>query len=692
MMRSLRGMSFLVLGITLSTSPAGPAAGNEQRLPRPSWLGKEPIVIVGNWDSMPIFRRRVGGGTTWQEEDYLREHSEETVKRLKDMGVTMAVIHFYKGFGLEAEKEHLALARQMTALCKQHGLRVGVYVGSTIGFETFLHECPEAVEWFAPHFLGRPVLYGSQTFRKRVYFMHPGYRAYMKRVLRLAVEDLKADLIHFDNTSLQAQAPVFLHPQAVQDFREFLRTKHPPETLKRRLGHSDVTFIEPPAWDRPMSEINDPLFQEWADFRCRQLTAYYAEMERFIRGLNPEVAVESNPHSGLSGRNTVWEQGIDYPRLLSHMDVVWTEEGNEAGVTADGILVSKIRTYKMAALLGNSVFTYTGGSRGAELQLAEAMAYNRQNVGMVGGPLSAYDLPEAQRKYLRYYHKNFDKYVGIDSVADVAVLHSYASMAFNNDLPWQSTMLVEQALIQAKVPFDIIFDAQLKDLSKYRVLVLANQECLTDAQMSLIRDFVSQGGGLAATERSSLFTRWRLRRRNFGLKDLFQVDAPRGRGAVASEANLDVAPVRNRVGRGRVAYIPNVRAAVAKPATVAMTSRYWKLPRNWEEIIAEVKWAAGGRFAMEVAAPLTVTAELTQQEDKDRWLVHLLNYDVQRSPTVENIEVSLLAPPGKQVEQVSILSPDQDGSAPAQVHVRGGRASFSVPLLRTYSVAVVRLR
>ncbi len=175
-----------ILAILLGAGPAVSAGDEPPRLPRPSWIGREPLVIVGNWDSMPIFRRRVGGGTTWQEEDYRREHSEETIQRLKEMGVTMAVIHFYKGFGLEAEKEHIDDARRMAALCRKHGLRVGVYVGSTIVHETFLRECPEAAEWFVPPFLGRPVTYGGQPFRKRVYFMHPGYRAYMKRVLRLA--------------------------------------------------------------------------------------------------------------------------------------------------------------------------------------------------------------------------------------------------------------------------------------------------------------------------------------------------------------------------------------------------------------------------------------------------------------------------------------------------------------------------
>ena len=106
----------------------------------PAWLDSEPLITVGNWDSMPIFRRRVGGGTTWQEDDYRKEHSEETVRKLKELGVTMAIIHFYKGFGLEAEKEHEEDARKLASLLHKYGIRVGVYIGSTIAYETFLAE------------------------------------------------------------------------------------------------------------------------------------------------------------------------------------------------------------------------------------------------------------------------------------------------------------------------------------------------------------------------------------------------------------------------------------------------------------------------------------------------------------------------------------------------------------------------
>jgi len=682
---------FVVLaGVACTRPPVETPPDTVGTLAKPKWLSQEPLIIVGNWDSMPIFRRRVGGNPVWQEDDYRKEHEEETVLKLKELGVTMAVIHFYKGFGLAAEKEHMEDSRKLAALCKKHGLRVGVYIGSTVGYETFLREKPDAESWFVPPYLGRPIFYSGQPFRKRVYFMHPGFREYMKRVLRIAIQDMKVDLIHFDNTSNRAQIPIFFHPQAIEDFRAFLGKKYTVEQLKQRIGFSEVTYIDPPVFDRPVRTIDDPIAQEWADFRCQQLADFYGEMERYIRRLNPEVAVENNPHLGISGTNTVWEQGVDYPRLLAHTDVVWTEEGNEAGVSPEGVLVSKIRSYKMAATLNNSIFTYTGGTgRGGKVAMAEAMAYNRRNLGMVGGMLAGYQLPEDQRNYIHFYKSNFNAfYRDAESRADVAVLHSFASMAYNNDRPWQSSMLFEQALIQAKVPFDIVFDGQLEDLSKYRALVLPDQECLGDTQLRLIRAFVEDGGGLVATEHSSLYTEQRQRRRDFGLQDVLKVSAAEWRGARSEEGLLDTAPVRSQHGKGRVVYIPDVKPAVEKPPAAPMTSRYWKLPANWRDLISAVRWAAGDSFSIEVKAPLTVTAELMAQPNQSRLLVHLVNYDAERNPKVTGIEVSLSVPEGKKLGQAMMLSPDEEKPLPMPVSMRGGRAVIVVPRLQTYGLIV----
>jgi hypothetical protein len=676
----------------LIESSCSVAVSAEQPKSRPAWLHDTPIVLVSNHDSMPIFRRRAGGNTVWQEDEYFnKEHSEEAVRKLKELGVTVVVTHFYKGFGLEAERAHRQKALELVALVKKYGMKVGVYVGSTVAYETFLAEKPEAESWFVPDYLGRPVFYDNQTFRKRVYFMHPGYREYMRRVLRTAEDEFHADLIHFDNTSMQAEPAIFQHPLAIQDFREFLEAKYTPAELERRFGFSDVRYVLPPRYDRPLGAINDPLFQEWADFRCVQLTRYYAEMEELLRAQNPQVAVETNPHSGISGRNTIWEQGVDYPRLLAHMDAVWTEEGDPAGVTADGVLVSRIRSFKMANTLHNTLFVASGGPGGHILEMAESLAFNRQCIGDLGGTLAGYDAPDDQRRYVQFFRNNFDQYRGVDNLADVAVLHSFASMGFNNDRPAVSTMLLEQALIQSHIPFDVIFDDNLKDLSKYRVLALADQECLDDQQMDLVRRFVAGSGALVATESTSLFTNWRERRRDFGLKNLFHASAPLWQDAFASEQFPRTGPVRSEAGRGRVVYIPEIRPAIEKPFGARMTSEYWKLPLNWQEIADSVRWAAGGGFSLEVTGPATVITEPMEQPQTKKLLVHLVNYDVARTPSISNIGVRFRLSHGASVASVKLLSPDR-AEVPVVPHkVQDGAVAFTVPRLATYDLAVIQL-
>ena len=87
------------------------------------------------------------------------------------------------------------------------------------------------------------------------------------------------------------------------------------------------------------------------------------------------------------------------------------------------------------------------------------------------------------RNYVKFFHEKFEHYRGVENIADVAVLYSHATMGFDGDRPAVSFMLFTQALIQGRIPFDIIPAEQLKDLSKYRVLVLADQECLSDEQV-----------------------------------------------------------------------------------------------------------------------------------------------------------------------------------------------------------------
>jgi hypothetical protein len=664
--------------------------------PHPSWISDTPIVFIGNWDAMPIFRRRIGGNPVWQEKAYYSEHTDSAVRKYKEMGVTMMMLHFYKGFGLEAEKEQIEETKKLAEICRNNGLKVGVYVGSTIGYETFLLEKPEAVAWFVPDYMGQPVLYGDQTFRKRVYFMHPGYIEYMKNVLRVAILDLKADLIHFDNTSMQAEPVIFHHPMAIADFRKYLTQKYSPEKLKERFGFSDPKYVEPPRVNGMPSKIDDPLFQEWTNFRCHQLSEYYRIMDEYIHGLNPEVAIDNNPHSGLSGINTSWKQGIDYPELLTHTDFIWTEEGNDPTVTEDGILISRIRTFKMARILDNRIFTYTTDSK---LEMAEALAYNRQVMGMVGGlkemegnqVAGGYELPEDQKAYIKFFHDNFGYYKDVNSIADVAVLHSFSSMAFNNDRPYQSTYLYEQVLIQNRIPFDIVFDSNLKNLKKYKVLILADQESLGNEQLDMIRAFVNDGGGVVATEFTSLYNERHERLSDFGLADLLKISPPAWKGRNAEESILEIPVRRLESGRGRIVYVPEIKPALVKPAGADMSAKYWKLPLNASDLIGAVQWASGNEMTITVSAPETITTEITKSMDNLKMMIHLVNYRKTGRNREEKIDISMTVPEGSKIRSVELLSPDFTDKLPLDFRIKDGKVQFRVSKLDIYDLVVLNL-
>lgn len=682
---------YICILFSVQITTAQSTTGNTAKA-QPKWVEGFPMIMVGDWDVKPTFRRRVGANPVWMDDVYKNETTEAQVKKYKDMGATMVMAFFYKGFGLDAEKEEIDNTRKLVALCKKYGLKVGAYVGATMPYETFLVEKPEAQEWIAPPYMGAPVTYGSQTFRKLVYFQHEGYKTYMKRVLKLAVEDLKVDLIHFDNSSIQAIPTVFYHPQAVADFRKFLQAKYTPEQLKLRLGFSNVSYVEPPAYSKSVTILHDPLSQEWTDFRCQQLANYYGEMAQYIRSLNPEVAVECNPH-GLDARNSMWNESVDFPRILQHTNFFWTE--GERTDLKDGTLMSKIRTFKMARIYNNRVFTNTSESL---LKMAEVLAYNREGIGMIGGldemeggnHDEPFKLSKEQKAYVQFFKNNFDYYRNTTNIADVAVLRTFATMAYDNERPYQSTMLAEQSLIQAKVPFDIIFDDQLKQLSRYKVLVLADQESLTDEQQELIRAFVRNGGGLVATEHTSLYTNWHQRKENFGLADLFKVQAPAWHKRSAPELILQVAEQRNEFSKGKVSYLPEIIPTQA--ANASATENYYKLARNHEQLINAISWAAGAPLSFHVNAPETVTAEFLKQDDKNRLLLHLVNFNYKKG-AVQNIQVKVQAPAGKKVKDINLLSPDATSTANGiSFKEEQGSIQFTIPQLALYDLVVIQLK
>ncbi len=89
-----------------------------------------------------------------------------------------------------------------------------------------------------------------------------------------------------------------------------------------------------------------------------------------------------------------------------------------------------------------------------------------------------------------------------------------------------------EMLNRSQVVFDMALDADLtvEKLNQYRVLLLSNSACLSDAHCDAIAEFVAGGGTLVATYQTSLLDEWGRPRDEFALSEVMGVEyqGPRG--------------------------------------------------------------------------------------------------------------------------------------------------------------------
>ncbi|MGC9292155.1 MAG: alpha-amylase family protein [Acidobacteriaceae bacterium] len=684
--------SMTKLGVPAASALMSPAVEQEGR--QGGWL-RGGLIDAGGTHEPYIFVVRRGG----QRLDALQiseyEQSEGLIQQLHGQGVEVFHTHLYKGFGMAAEKTEMEETRRAADIAHRYGMKVDTYVQwNTMMYETFFAEEPRATNWIQRDISGLPILltYGyQQSFRYRPCFSNQEYLDYLKKIVRYAIEEVKTDFIHFDNFDLNYE-PDSCHCQlCVNGFRKYLRTKYSPKLLRERFGFENVSFVNPPQWnsDNPpdkMEIIYDPAIQEWVDFRCQLMADALQQISEYAKSLNPEVATEINP-GGINGENRPWTSGVDHARLLKFTGAYCSEERDAPVYHQDGRLVSKIRSYKLARTYDNVLITY---SENDPMAMAEALAFN-QTLGDVGSN----PLPPETLRYIDFYRKNRDMYLYSKDVTSVAVLRSYASLTYHNARAQLSAILVEQSLIQSRVPFALIFDEHLRDLSGYKVLVLPNTECLSDEQITSIRRYVESGGGLVVTEQAGLYDNWRRTRVKPGLSGLVEVQTTGVdyQEDVSSRADNVGLPVRRQVGPGRVVYLPSVQfdGALPQPEPYFWISNiFWKRPKNWREIVDSVQWAAGGQLPLVLDGPEFLVANCTHQTREKRFLVHLVNYDVVKTPSLTNLKVWVSLPNNKKARTVALYTIDASEACPLDFTSDTSGTGFTIPEMRAYALVAVQ--
>ena len=650
------------MACTAFTHPTMGAGSKEVSVPSKP-VSRAPLYWAWwGWEPLDHYRRTggiVGAVDTsapWLPQWYDRLHSEEVVKLMAAAGINLACTHFFKGFGLVHERAEQQRTASLVRFAHRHGIKVLGYCQSrSIYHENFLAEVPRAEDWIQRDEKGRLRTWGGAKFRWAPCILCGEFRDYLKRVIRIGLEDIQLDGFHFDNNYCQ---PCYC-PRCEEAFRAWMARRHP-----------ECRDVKQPPTESAPARIRDPLVQAWVRFRCESLAEYQGDLTAHARRLKPDVILLGNP-AYPRDPNAAYARSVWPPLLGRQLDLMFAENGNFPGVDG-GALISQVRACKLAAAVGYRVVSTvwkrnketglslpdTGDEIG--LQIADSLAN-----GAVPGANWALrpmgegnrmrverpDLREALGKHLRFAHSLEPLITNARPLRDIALLHTFASTVFDNREAVALVQGAEEILIRGGFSWEVVFGENIGRLTEFAVLVVAGQSHLSDAEVDAIRAFTNRGGVLVLIGDNGRFDE---------------------NGRERSHAPFD------GLGGERVVCIE----AAAVRATVKTNEGRVTLPPDWKQVAETLARTADYHLSARVRGADTVTLS-AYELDNNRLVLHLVNYASEPAPPL-NVELGGRWKTCRVAKWMTPEGPEQ------KLAVReSSRPTLEVPPLKIYGVLVV---
>jgi hypothetical protein len=165
---------------------------------------------------------------------------------------------------------------------------------------------------------------------------------------------------------------------------------------------------------------------------------------------------------------------------------------------------------------------------------------------------------------------------------------------------------------------------------------------------------------------------------------------PEGYEERVGRAERSGEPVRKEAGQGRTVYLPSLQFDGPMPEMrdyFSIENRFWKRPKNWQELVNAIEWAAKGNLAVRVNGPESLVANLVTQPDRRRVLLHLVNYNARKAPMTEAVQVVCHVP--APVADLRLFSPDFEQPQVLKWKNEASTVAFSVPPVKVYSIVAV---
>ncbi|MFH1024413.1 MAG: alpha-amylase family protein [Planctomycetota bacterium] len=657
---------------------------NPTKMPEKSaaWIFREGVRIFGMWEPLYFVRMSAGRSGDNQKRIYDFQRSRAFLEHIARKGCNQVWFNWWKGYGIEHERECQDQVARLFPVCRDLGLRAVCYHSfGSLTLDTLLREEPDAVNWVARTQHGQPTScqVTFQCFRRRPCFTSEGYLGYMEKVLARAI-DAGADGIHFDNIGIQAEPEACHCERCARLFREYLQERYAGDRGEEIFGMRDFSHATVPWFNQhnPAAKFwraMPPHHWAWIDFKCHALGGAIRRLADFIRRRNPNVFVEMNAGAGDGFASAFW-RGIDFDLMYPGIHLIYDEANPVPGLNAKGALIGPCRAKKWVRAFG-----------GAHL-----------------GPSSVLDFCEdraASTAPLAFWKKYKAYQLRAVSCARVAVLRERNSLAYNRWDPWEETLAIEQYFIERRIPFDFVHNGSLNGLKgAYDLLVVAGAEVMADGVRDAIVKYVRGGGRLLLTGASGVYDRYyRIRRQRVSrirtMKDYEKALKPLnafheliGSDSLGSGGNV----IRRKAGKGRVVWIRamDVDRKPRTPENWDIGHDGLMLPRNAADIDAALDGLVPAGFGVRVKTEGKIYVHVARREDSGECLVHLVHH---RYPEKTARAVVSLDIPERPAAVVSISQDDKAEKypeRPEKFRFSGGKLTVTVEGIKNHRTVIVR--
>ena len=584
----------------------------------------------------------IHGNAYWLRDWFKWWDSEDCPRLMESLGLNWLLCRFYKGMGWEEEKKDFPNVKRFVENCHKHGVKAVAYVQfSTLYPETMKREIPNLEDWAARRADGS-IYYYSRYFRWEPCFNEPAFEEYLKKMIRIALEEGKFDGVFCDNADMK---PCYCG-RCKKLFHEHLQTIPNPAD---RFGFDSLSHFGMPEYVKlPWGEVREPLLQEFNVWRTKRMTALFRRFYEYAHSVRPNCVVAANicPYRA---PNTVGNKSVDMTEFPKCFDLVMGQVNNCPHTEGD-VIVNRVRDLKYAREFSATYFASCDGAAGDVDNEIEASYLLPLVEDLVFGGVPAdrtimapypekpefvnHARLERRRPQLAAFNAFAKASRAMFAAKDwmpVRFLVSQSAM-MHSQLAFDSLMAAEAAALRGHVPFGYSISTEADPLphaDDAAVIIVANQTCLSDRQVAALVAYARKGGRLVCTGESGRYDEWNRQRFTNPLKD-----------AVADLANVswreahDVAEAKRMTG---------IQYALRPPA---------KGVRPLLDDLAKTGWKPSVEV---VSAPESVFAQYKQDAAGDVCSVHLLNY-VFRKPVAG---VKLRFPRGK---RLAFVAPFEDAS------------------------------